>query len=72
MPTTNSVRDRGPNERDLEPHERLRLGYLTGERDDVDAERQPGMMGGVDDRFPEHPELIENIPRDFRSEDYLS
>lgn len=72
VPTTNSVTYLGPDgERKLSPSEKLRLGYLTGQEDDPDAPRKPGFMGGVDPEFPEHPELLENIPEDYRSEDYL-
>ena len=71
VPMPNTVTSRGPNERDLESHEKLRLRYLTAQDEDVEAPREPGMMGGVDSRFPEHPELQENIPLDYRSEDYL-
>lgn len=70
VPMPNTVGDRGPSERLLKPHEKLRLGYLTGQDEDPLAPREPGMMGGVDSRFPEHVELTEYIPRDYRSEDY--
>lgn len=71
VPKPNTIMDRGPLERQLEPHEKKRLGLLTGQDEDVDAPRQPGFMGGVDSNFPEHPELTEYIPEDYRSEDYL-
>lgn len=57
----NTVGDRGPDERELEPHEKLRLGYLTGQDEDVYADRQPAFMGGVDDRFPLNPEIEYDI-----------
>lgn len=73
VPLPNTVQDLGPSgARRLDPHEKLRLGYLTGQTEDPDAPREPGMMGGVDSRFPEHPEVLENIPEDYRSEDYLA
>ena len=72
VPTTNSVGDLGPNERKLSTSEKLRLGYLTGQEEDPDAPAKPGFMGGVDPDFPEHPELEEYIPADYRSEDYLA
>lgn len=72
VPMPNTVTDLGPNERDLEPHEKLRLGYLTGQDQDPTAPRQPGMMGGVDSNHPEHPNLEDEVPADYRSEDYLS
>lgn len=71
VPMPNTVGDLGPNDRELEPHEKLRLLRLTGQDEDPYAPREPGTMGGVDSRFPEHPELTENIPADYRSEDYL-
>lgn len=70
VPMPNTVGDLGPELRELEPHEKLRLGYLTGQDEDPEAPREPGMMGGVDSNFPEHPELTEFIPDDYRSEDY--
>jgi hypothetical protein len=72
VPMPNTVGDLGPNERLLEAHERLRLGYLTGQDEDPEAPREPGMMGGVDSRFPEHENLRDEVPLDYRSEDYLS
>jgi hypothetical protein len=57
VPMPNTVGDRGPEERELEPHEKLRLGYLTGQEEDEYAPREPGMMGGVDSNYPEHPDL---------------
>lgn len=71
VPMPNTVGYRGPEGRQLEPHERLRLGYLTGQDEDEFAPRETGMMGGVDSKFPEHPELEDHIPADYRSEDYL-
>lgn len=71
VPMPNTVGDLGPDVRELKSHERLRLGYLTGQDEDPEAPREPGFMAGVDSRFPEHPELTENIPEDYRSEDYL-
>jgi hypothetical protein len=71
VPIPNAVGDLGPNERQLEPHEKLRLGYLTGQEEDPWGDRKDGFMGGVDPDFPDHPELEDNIPEDYRSEDYL-
>lgn len=72
VPMPNTVGDLGPNDRSpLEPHEKLRLGYLTGQEVDPTAAREEGFMGGVDSRNPDHPELEEFIPLDYRSEDYL-
>lgn len=68
----NTVGDLGPNDRSpLEPHEKLRLGYLTGQELDPLAPREEGFMGGVDSSNPEHPELEDFIPENYRSEDYL-
>lgn len=53
VPMPNTVGDLGPNERELESHEKLRLGYLTGQVEDPEADREAGMMGGVDSNFPE-------------------
>ena len=71
VPMPNTVGDLGPNERKLSSSEKLRLGYLTGQEEDPEAPREPNFMSGVDSRYPEHPELTENIPEDYRSEDYL-
>lgn len=71
VPMPNAVGDLGPETRDLETHEKLRLGYLTGQRDDPTAPREPGFMGGVDSNYPEHPELVENLPPGYFSEDYI-
>lgn len=57
IPVPNTVGYRGPDMRDLEPHERLRLGYLTGQEEDEFAPREPGFMGGVDSQFPEHDDM---------------
>lgn len=70
VPMPNTVGDLGPEGRVLKPHEKLRLGYLTGQEEDPEAPRETGMMGGVDSNFPEHPELTEWIPADYWSEDY--
>lgn len=73
VPIPNTVGYRGPDgERELSSAERKRLGLLTGQDEDEFAPREPGFMGGVDSRYPEHPELEEFIPEDYRSEDYLS
>lgn len=54
VPTTNTVGDLGPEKaRKLTPSERLRLGYLTGQRDDPDAKAKPGFFQGVDEDYPE-------------------
>lgn len=72
VPIPNSVGDLGPDQaRKLEPHERLRLGYLTGQEEDPYAPAKDGFMGGVDPDFPDHPDLLDLIPEDYRSEDYL-
>jgi hypothetical protein len=69
----NTVSDLGPEDRSpLEPHEKMRLGYLTGQEEDPEAPRKEGFMGGVDPDFPEHPDLEDFIPSDYYSEDYLS
>lgn len=60
VPTTNSVTSLGPNTRKLKGHEKLRLGYLTGQEEDPDAPRESGFMFGVDSRYPAHPDM--NIP----------
>lgn len=70
VPTTNSVGDLGPEGRRLESHEKLRLGYLTGQDKDPDAPIQPGFMGGVDTNYPEHTDN-EILGTDYTSEDYL-
>jgi hypothetical protein len=72
VPMPNSVGDLGPNVRGLEPHEKMRLGYLTGQEEDPLAPAKDGFMGGVDPDFPDFPELEDFIPADYRSEDYLS
>lgn len=71
VPLKNTVQDLGPLDRKLQPHEKKRLGLLTGQDEDPNAPRETGFMGGVDSRYPEHPNLTEEIPRDYRSEDYL-
>lgn len=71
VPMPNTVGSRGPDLRDLEPHEKLRLGRLTGQEEDEEAPREEGFMGGVDSRFPDHPELEEFIPPDYRSDQYV-
>lgn len=68
----NTVGDLGPELRSLETHEQLRLGYLTGQRDDPEAPREPSFMGGVDSKYSEQLELELNIPKNYRSEDYTS
>lgn len=70
VPMPNTVGDLGPETRLLKTHEKLRLGYLTGQDEDPEALREPGFMGGVDSNFPEHPELTEWIPEDYWTEDY--
>lgn len=73
VPISNSVGDLGPDQaRKLDPSEKLRLGYLTGQDQDPNAPAKEGFMGGVDPDFPDHPELLDLIPEDFRSTDYLS
>jgi hypothetical protein len=72
QPLPNAVQSLGPDQgRKLTNAEKLRLGYLTGQEEDPDAPRETGFMGGVDSHFPEHPELQDAIPEDYRSEDYL-
>lgn len=70
VPMPNTVQDLGPLDRDLETHEKLRLGRLTGQDEDPYAPREPGFMGGVDSRYP-LTEEAQNVPEDYRSEDYL-
>jgi hypothetical protein len=76
VPQKNTVQPLGPTGaltvRDLEPHEKLRLGYLTGQEEDPLADRETGFMGGVDSHYLEHPELEDAVPADYRSDDYLS
>lgn len=73
VPMPNTVGDLGPLDRSpLEPHEKLRLGYLTGQEVDPLADRKDGFMGGVDPEFPDHPELTDFIPETYHSEDYLA
>lgn len=75
QPLPNAVQALGPSNgettRNLENHEKLRLGYLTGQEEDPMAPRETGFMGGVDSNFPEHPELEDFVPADYRSTDYL-
>ena len=73
VPLPNSVQELGPTDegRKLSTAEKLRLGYLTGQMEDPLAPTEPGFMGGVDSKYPEHPELTEYIPDDYRSEDYV-
>lgn len=72
VPLANTVQSLGPfGSRELSNAEKLRLGYLTGQEEDPDAPREPGFMGGVDSNYPDHPELEDQIPSDYRSEDYL-
>jgi hypothetical protein len=52
-----TVQDYEENERQLEPHEQLRLGRLTGQTEDTEAPRKPGFMYGVDPDFPDHEDL---------------
>lgn len=70
VPMPNTVGDLGPEGRDLEPHEKLRLGRLTGQTEDPEAEREPGFMGGVDSNYPEHDDM-ELPDLDYRTGDYL-
>lgn len=72
VPIPNTVGDLGPEGRTLEPHEKKRLGLLTGQDEDPYAPRESGFMGGVDSNFPEHSELGDHVPEDYRSEDYIS
>jgi hypothetical protein len=72
VPMPNTVGDLGPEERILDPHERLRLGYLTGQMDDPEAPRETGFMGGVDSNYPEFPDLADLVPPDYRHEGYTS
>lgn len=71
VPMPNSVGDLGPNERRLSSAEKLRLGYLTGQDEDPTAPAEPGFMGGVDSKYPEHDDMTLPDP-DYRSEDYIS
>lgn len=72
VPMPNTVGDLGPGDgRRLASHEKLRLSYLTGQMDDPEAPRKPDFMAGVDPDYPEYEELTENIPADYRSEDYV-
>jgi hypothetical protein len=57
VPSHNSVQGRGLEDRELEPHEKLRLGYLTGQTDDVDAPAKSGFFYGVDPDNPENPDI---------------
>ena len=70
VPISNTVGSRGPNERPLKPSEKSRLGYLTGQDEDTEAERQPYFMAGVDTNYPPVPEQATVDPR-YRSDDYL-
>lgn len=65
QPTRNSVEDLGPNLRDLETHEKLRLGYLTGQEEDPNAEPKAGFFKGVD---PDYPEFVNGVPADYTDE----
>ena len=55
VPTKNSVQSLGVyEERELAPHEKLRLGYLTGQDEDPEApSKSPAFMHGVDPDFPD-------------------
>jgi hypothetical protein len=53
VPTENSVQALGPEDRKLKTHERLRLGYLTGQEEDPTAKAKPGFFYGVDEDYPE-------------------
>lgn len=67
VPMPNTVGDLGPEGRELEPHEKLRLARLTGQMEDPEAPREPGFMAGVDSRFPEHDDMDLPDP-DYRGE----
>jgi hypothetical protein len=59
VPTSNSVQDLGPEGRELKSHEKLRLGYLTGQTEDPDAKsKSPGFMQGVD---PDYPDGVDGL-----------
>lgn len=51
--TKNSVQGLGPNDRKLDPAEKQRLMYLTGQTEDPEAEPKPGFFYGVDPDYPE-------------------
>ena len=57
VPSHNSVQGLGPEDRKLEPHEKLRLSYLTGQSEDIDATPKPGFFYGVDPDNPMNPEI---------------
>lgn len=57
VPLPNAVQDLGPEGRKLKGHERMRLGYLTGQEEDPYAPRESGFMFGVDSNYLEHPDM---------------
>ena len=58
QPLPNAVQDLGPEGRQLEPHEKLRLGYLTGQMEDPMADQKIAFMGGVDPDIFDPEELF--------------
>jgi hypothetical protein len=49
----NSVTELGFTGRTLSPSEKLRLGYLTGQRETPEAEAKSGFFYGVDPDYPD-------------------
>lgn len=70
VPTVNGIGDLGPEARKLKNHEKLSLGYQTGQEEDPEVARKSGFMFGVDPDYPE-TDVAEHIPENYRSEDYL-
>lgn len=65
-PTRHSVSSLGPEGgRELETHEKLRLGYLTGQEVDPEADPKTGFFQGVD---PDYPEFVNGVPLDYTNE----
>lgn len=48
VPTTSSIQSLGPNGRELKTHEKLRLGYLTGQEEDPETKARPEFFQGND------------------------
>jgi len=57
VPSHNSLQGVGDG-RALESHERLRLSYLTGQMEDVDAPAKSGFFYGVDPDNPENENIV--------------
>lgn len=58
VPTKNSVGALGPNGRELKSHEKLRLGYLTGQEENPSAKGKDGFFFGNDPDQPDYPAAV--------------